>query len=223
MSRQIFVGLLSEGTTDNRFLESIVTRTFDQIGFECNGEVETEVKLISIDKFGKNFIEQVVEASQKGINDFGIMILCVHTDSDNASDLTMFNTKINPAQNELNTKDENLFCKILTAIVPVQMIEAWMLADKELLKSEIGTTKSDNELGFNRNPELISNPKVVIENAIRIARAELTNRKRKELKIGELYLPIGQKININDLDILPSFVKFKESIRQAYRKLNYMQ
>lgn len=222
MSRQIFIGLISEGTTDNRFLESIVTRTFDDIGFECNGEVETEVKVISIDKTGKGFTDQVIEASKKGVTDYGIMVLCVHTDSDNVHDTIMFNNKINPAQEALNTKDEN-FCKILTPIVPIQMIEAWMLADKELLKSEIGTNKSDLELGINRKPESIANPKNVIEDAIRIARSEFTSRRRKDLKISELYLPIGQKMQLEYLDSLGSYKKFKESIRIAYRNLNFMQ
>lgn len=223
MSRQIFVGLFSEGSTDNRFLESIVTRTFDEIGFDCNGEVETEVKSISINKAGKSFSEQVVEASKKGIEDYGIMILCVHTDADNSDDTQMFKSKITPAQTELNSKDENDYCKILTPIVPIQMIEAWMLADKELMKEEIGTDKSDNELGINRHPETISDPKYTIEEAIRIARSDLTKRRRKDLSIAELYLPIGQKISQEQLCTLNSFKKFKEAIRNAYRQLNYMQ
>lgn len=223
MSKQIFVGLMTEGNTDNRFLESIVTRTFDEIGFECNGEVETEVKLISINKSGKNFVEQVIAASRKGVEDYGIMILCVHSDADNDNDIFTFQDKIIPAQNELNLKDENSYCKIVAAIVPVQMIEAWMLADKELLKQEIGTNKTDNELEINREPESIADPKRLIENAIRIDRQELTKRRRKDLTIEELYLPIGQKININKLNTLASFLKFKDAIRAAYRKLNYMQ
>lgn len=38
-------------------------------------------------------------------------------------------------------------------IETIQMVEAWMLADKELLKSEIGTQKSDFELGILRAPK----------------------------------------------------------------------
>lgn len=223
MSKQIFVGLMTEGPTDNRLLESIVKRTFDEIGFECNGEVETFVKFISINKTGLEFVEQVSEASKKGTEEYGIMILCVHADADNDDDSYTFRNKIIPAKDELYTKDGNDYCKLITAIVPVQMIEAWMLADKELLKKEIGTNKTDNELGINHNPENIADPKFAIENAIRIARQELTKKRRKNLSISELYLPIGQKITFEKLDTLPSFLKFKEAIREAYRSLNYMQ
>ena len=107
MSRQIFVGLMTEGNTDNRFLESVVKKTFDEIGFECNGDVETYVRFISIDKTGLGFVEQVLASSKKGIEEFGIMILCVHADADNLTDLNTYQRKIIPAINALNQKNEN--------------------------------------------------------------------------------------------------------------------
>lgn len=223
MTKQIFVGLITEGSTDNRFLGSVVKRTFDDIGFECNGDIELYLFPIEIDKTGLSFSELVIKSSKKGFDDYGIMVLCIHTDADGDSDSRMVQTKIAPAIAELETKNENEFCKIITVLIPVQMIESWMLADRELLKSEIGTTLSDNELEINHFPESISNPKQTIENAIRIARAELTKRRRRDLSISELYQPIGQKISINKLDLLPSYQKFKNSIRKAYKTLNYMQ
>jgi len=222
MIKQVFIGLMTEGTTDNRFLESVVKRTFEEIGFECNGDIEIDVRFISIEKTGIGFVEQVLTSSKKGVEQFGIMILCVHSDADNVNVLNTFQNKIIPAKHELNQRKGNEYCKILTPIVPVQMIESWMLADKELLKREIGTNKTDNELNINRPPEEIANPKILIEEAIRISREDLTKKRRKDLTIGELYLPIGQKISIEKLNTLPSFLKFKDSIREAYRDLNYL-
>ena len=103
------------------------------------------------------------------------------------------------------------------------MMESWMLEDKDLLKNEIGTTKTDNELGINRSPESITDPKAVIEEAIRIARQEITRRRRKELRISDLYLPVGQKVSIDKLKELPSYRRFQEDIRQAYRELHLMK
>lgn len=223
MSKQIFVGLMTEGNTDNRFLESVVKRTFEEIGFECSGEIEIYVSNISIEKTGLGFVEQVLTSSKIGVERFGMMILCVHSDADSINDLNTFQNKILPAKKKIDQKDENEYCKIITPIVPVQMIESWMLADKELLKKEIFTNKSDNELNLTRQPEDIADPKGLIEEAIRIVRFDLAKRRRKELTINELYLPIGQKIAIEKLDTLPSFIKFKEAIREAYRTLHYMQ
>jgi len=217
---QLFIGLFTEGTTDQRFLKSIVEKSFIYIGMECNSDIEIFVQPIKIDKTGLVFSEQTIEASRIGIEKFGISVLCLHSDADDKTDNVAFQ-KINKAVEELQNKD-NLFCKLVTPVVPVQMIEAWLLTDKELLKKQIGTNKSDIELQINRNPELIADPKTIIENAIRIAREGLSKRRRKDLTIGELYLPIGQKIEIEKLNTLPSFRKFIAAVRKTYRDLNYL-
>ena len=97
-----------------------------------------------------------------------------------------------------------------------------MLADKELLKREIGTEKSDNELQIHRHPECIANPKESIETAIRIAREGLTKKRRKDLTISELYLPIGQALDLEKLEVLSSYQDFKSNIKEAFRKLHLL-
>ena len=113
-------------------------------------------------------------------------------------------------------------CKNLIAIVPVQMTESWMLSDKELLKSEIGTDKSDEELGIDKAPELYKDPKQVIMAAIVMARRNMPKRRRKDLKIRELYSPLGQKVVMKALEKLGSYQKFKQAIIEAFKKLNYL-
>ena len=98
-----------------------------------------------------------------------------------------------------------------------------MLADKELLKKEIGTKKSDKELDIYKKPESYSDPKTIIENAIRIALQERTKRHRKELTIADLYLSMGQSIPIDKLKSIPSYIRFQDNVRNAFRKLNYLQ
>ena len=220
MIRQIFVGLISEGPTDNRFLESIVNRTFNEIAFECTGDIETVVVPLKIESVGLDFVEKTIKASEKGTNEYGIMVLCVHTDADGPSETKAFEFKIVPAQDALSEKAT--LCQILVALIPVQMIEAWMLADKELFKHEIGTSLRDIDLNIHRDPEQIADPKFTIQEAIRIAREGMTKRRRHELNISDLYSTLGQKIAIEKLNALRSFQNFKESVREAYRKLNYL-
>ena len=104
MTKQIFVGLATEGNTDNRFLENIVKKTFDEIGYECLDEIETNVHYLKIQKTGLNFIEQVLAFSKLGMDKFGIMVLCIHTDSDNFNDSIAFQNKIFPAIKEIEKK-----------------------------------------------------------------------------------------------------------------------
>ena len=77
-----------------------------------------------------------------------------------------------------------------------EMVEAWMLADKELLKEEMGTRMSDEELGINRMPELYLDPKATIIQAIGKSNRTTTRRHRKDLDISELYASIGARLEL---------------------------
>ena len=220
---QLFAGLFVEGTTDISFLSSIVERTLQNVAFDCKGEIDLEVKEIKIDKSGLGFCEQVIMASEKGFSEFGITILCVHSDADNKKLEDTYQNRINQAIDRLKLLEANQYCKILVAIVPIQETEAWMLADKELLRNEIGTEKSDNELEINRQPETIARPKEVIENAIRIARENYTRKRRKDLTIGDLYLPVGQAMSLDKLEKLESYRDFKNNVKEAFKILNLLQ
>ena len=223
MTKLIFAGLFTEGSTDVRFLESIVRKALEDVAFECQGQIETEVKTIEINKTGLGFVEQVLLASKKGIDDYGIMFLCVHTDSDDDTDRRVMESKIIPALNSLNNQNESEYCKILVSVIPVYMTEAWMLADKDLLKNEIGTELSNIDLGIHAMPESITKPKEAIINAIRIVQSDLTRRKRNRgLDISELYQIIGQKLELSQLENLESYRKFKESLKRAFRELGFL-
>jgi Domain of unknown function (DUF4276) len=219
---QIFAGLLVEGSTDTVFLQNIVQKTIESVAFECKGQIDIEVLPIEINKTGLNFPEQVITAAKKGMDDYGIQIICVHADADHTNSSNTYGYKINPAKAELSAQNPNEYCTILVALVPVREMEAWILADKELLKSEIGTTKSDTELGIHRAPESIANPKEVIESAIRIARADMTKKRRHTLTLLDLYLPLGVSMDMQKLEKLPSYQDFKSNIRNAFVALNLL-
>ncbi len=222
-ARQVFIGFTTEGTTDVRFLRKIIERSFEEIAYECQGDVEPVVWPLEVKKTDLSFSEYALKAAQQGVEEIGMMILCIHSDADDATNQNVLDNKIAPARELIKAQSDDTTCKILVPAIPVQMMESWMLADKDLLKNEIGTTKTDNELGINRSPESITDPKAVIEEAIRIARQEITRRRRKELRISDLYLPVGQKVSIDKLKELPSYRRFQEDIRQAYRELHLMK
>jgi len=218
--RQAIIGFATEGPTDERFLRSIIQRSFEEVAFECSGQIEI-LPVQYIEHEHGNFVEVVKSYALKA-DSLGAMVLCIHADAEAPTDAPTFNNKIIPAFTALENIAEVSVCKNLTAIVPVQMIEAWMLCDKGLLKAEIGTNKSDIELGLHKDPEIYPDPKQIIEDAIRIARQGITKRRRRNLTTSELYLPIGQKAALSELERLPSYRKFKEEIRKAFRKLNYL-
>jgi hypothetical protein len=220
VTQQVMIGLLTEGTTDSRFLTSLVRRTFEHIAFECWGDVEILDIVVLNDKKDK-FADEVLAASIVGLREHGITVLCVHTDADSEADETVYNHKIGPAKMALMDSTQPR-CTNLVPVVPVQMQEAWLLADLALLKKQIGTDKDDADLGLDKHPEKMPDPKRVIEEAIRIARQELTKRRRHDLRIGDLYQPIGQSISLTCLQELSSFRKFEDHVRDALRELKLL-
>ena len=218
--RQVFIGFTTEGTTDERFLETIIERTFVHVAFECRGDVEPVVKFLKVDKTGLGFSDYVCKASQQGVDEIGMMVLCVHADADGKTIDNVMTNKLDPAQKQLDLEKDDTICKIIVPVFPVQMMESWMLADKQLFKTEIGTMLTDNELGINKDPESFSDPKSVIEEAIRISRLSLSKRRRKDLTISDIYMPIGQKVSIRQLENISSYRHFQQQVREAYRKLH---
>lgn len=221
MVKQLYIGIITEGPTDVRFLKSVIERTFQDIAFnECIPDIEIQTFIIQTSKIGLDFCEYVKQASLDGVDSYGIMTLAVHTDADKDSYEERKDNKIVPAMTVLEGLDEN-YCKILTPVIPVRMTEAWMLADKELLKRHIGTTENDRVLGIDRAPETISDPKAAIENAIRIAMNDLPKR-RHRITISELYGIMGDAIGLDKLMSLSSYYKFTDEVRNTLRALGYM-
>lgn len=107
----LFVGLFAEGTTDLRFLEPIVQKTLDDIALnESNSTIDISIYPILIEKSGEPFINQVLLASSKGMNDFAMNILCIHADADDEYSQNTYNNRINPSLELLNNQNNTDYC-----------------------------------------------------------------------------------------------------------------
>lgn len=220
MSNILTIAYTTEGPTDVRFLKTIIQKVFEEIAFECEGLIEVyepvHIKFPKKDTFVNGFVRVSKAAKASGIN-----VLCIHADADSNRDDDALEFKIVPGIKAINDENNISVCKTIVAIIPVHMTEAWMLADKELLKEEIGTNLSNTDLGINRSAESIADPKKIIEDALIIAQQDLPKRRNKIL-IEDLYQPIGQKISIAKLKSLDSFNKFELSVKSAFMELNYL-
>jgi hypothetical protein len=219
MTKQIIIAYATEGTTDIRFLESIIKRTFEKIAFQCSDTIEI-FDPIYLTKVQGNIKEKALKYGEQIVKS-GAMIFCLHIDADHKTDQQAFNNQINPAFNVIKNKYPEL-SNNLVAIVTIQMTEAWMLADTEVLKSELGTNETNEKLGINKHPESFADPKQILINIIKITRENLTKRRRYKLKIDELYQPLGQKIKLENLENLSSYKKFKDRVISVFYSLNYL-
>ena len=217
MVHAIMAGFFAEGPTDYRFLGAVIRRTFEGVALEFNDTIDI-LDVIPLNSSFTGFSAQVMDVARQALLKYGISILCVHADADHRTDTIAWENKFNPVLDAIASAED--VCKIVVPVIPIQMMEAWMLADSELLKRQIGSRKTDQELGLHRHPEAIADPKRVIEEAIRIAREDMPKRRRTELKRNDLYQPIGSAISLNKLETLSSYKTFRQSVQQAFRTLN---
>lgn len=215
--RQLIVAYCTEGKTDIQFLETVIERSLHYCLFEY-GNIQAEViGIVPLNGHGDSFVEKHLDVCQKAIEK-GAEILCVHTDADDIDDHGVLTHKINPF---LAALDQNKDCfQIVVPMIPVQEIEAWMMANKQLLKEQMGTTLSDHDLGLQNKPESYSNPKQTIENAVSEVRKTMPKRFRNQISIGQLYEAVGRHLEIADLMQLESFKKFIENLHQALIQLH---
>ncbi|OAD19298.1 hypothetical protein THIOM_005076 [Candidatus Thiomargarita nelsonii] len=217
----LVIGLYTEGETDERFLLNLIPRTLERIIEERDGSLDVfPLFPIKVPKIGDR-AKEIKLAAQSAE---GYAILIVHSDADAETDERAFNERIKPCFDLVTNADEPL-CKDLVAIIPVQMTEAWMLADISPLKEQLGSDKTREELSVMfplKYLEKMADPKSKIHEIIRMAFKNLPARRRK-VNIGSLYSPLGQQVNLDILEQLPSYLKFKENLTEALIRLNYLR
>lgn len=224
---QLFIAFTGEGSTDSRFLGNIIKREIISIIInECSKELEVEdIIILSTSKIGKTFDEYFVDAVKDALNS-GACLLIVHTDSDKDSYEERIAHKFVPAMEALRkSEDSDIrdYEQYIVPIIPIRMIEAWMLANKSIFKEEVGTTIPDFDLGITGDPERMSDPKHKINNALKIAKERSHRNRRLNIDdISELYTPLSNKIPFDDLHRLNSYNKFADNLRKALRALGYL-
>ena len=224
---QLYIAFTGEGSTDNRFLENIIKRTIVDIVFnECSMDLEVEdIIILTTSKIGKKFDEYFVDAVRDALNS-GAYLLIVHTDSDKDNYEERIAHKFVPAIETLrNSEDSDIrdYEQNIVPIIPLRMIEAWMLANKSIFKEEVGTTLLDSDLDITGDPERMSDPKQKINNALKIAKERSSRNKRLNIEdISELYSPLGNKIPFQDLYRLNSYNMFTDNLRKGLKALGYL-
>lgn len=219
MSNLLRVGLMVDGPTDRRFLPPVVQRTYEALVLDCPSQIDVFAVEV-IDPKGHGFVEQVTDAARLAFRN-GFDVLVVHTDAESDTAQDAWRHKITPALEGVQAIPDQI-CQVIVPLITVRMVEAWMLADMSLLKEEIGTSKSDQDLGLARSPETYADPKKQIEAAIRVAHAGRSRRQRDQVSISELYQPMGQQIDLRCLKKLASYRDFATAARASLTSLGYL-
>ena len=221
--KQLFIGLIAAGTTDVRFLKNIIYKSIQELSWSCDNQVDIfDIQEVTAE--GDSFVNKMLAASKNACQTYGISALCIHTDSDASTIDTVMQNKFEPFFSALKDMPEEEYCKHIIPTIPIQMIESWMLADKGLLKQLINARGiSDADLGLDRAPESYADPKSAIENAIRRAMSEQPKKKRNQIGIADLYEILGNRLSLERLRTIQSFVQFEKNVVNVFKDMELMR
>lgn len=216
---RLALALYGEGHTDDRFLTLIIQRTSKKILAEYRKSNVSVASVEPIKLFEKKSSreENILQAA---IQAFRYQALIVHSDADDPLNEDAMKYRISPGF-DLVQRSKGSVCGQLLPIIPVQAVEAWMLADFETLCTELRTDLKAHELGIPEKPrqiEKISKPKLRLNDAIAIVNKQLRSNQR--IHMSSLYEPLGRKIRLEQLHSLSAYQHFESDLTRVFAALN---
>jgi len=218
---QLIMALFVEGATDARFLEVIAERTALQILISQSHAVVEVLPIQRLHPTGGEQAQRILAAAHDAN---GYHLLIVHADADAHSRDAAWTERIQPGfalVQEAVALGESV-CDQCVSLIPVQMTEAWLLADGDSLLHLIGTRETAENLGLRhtgRQIESIADPKEYINSILRNARRNMQPSRRKYVQLGSLYEPLARQISLERLNLLPSFRYFRSELAQSLVEL----
>jgi Domain of unknown function (DUF4276) len=219
--KKIGLALYCEGNSDEYFLPILLQRTSRYIIMEGGGSDINipPVKRIEVPKSrqGDDILAAAIKAGTEGYD-----ILFVHKDADDPGSEKVRKNHIEPGLRKVHETTKKV-CKNLVPVIPIQETEAWMLADINILQDVLDTNMDAKELGLPARPALvekISDPKHVLQEAIRKSLERKSRRRRKKIDIEILYTRIAQEVRLDFLKQVPAYKTFASELMQTLKFLN---
>lgn len=222
----LVMALYAEGRSDERFLPIIIQRTAVRLLSEhAAHDVDVSEPIVVNPATRNTRNEAILDVAQQA---HGYHLLTVHADADDVTPLRAMRERITPGFQAVAAAQRagQQVCGKLTAIVPVQMTEAWMLADSDALRNIIGAMQTAQHLNLPVRPALvegIADPKARIREVLAMVQAERTRRRRTQRKIADLYEPLARRIDLNRLYLAPSFARFQDDLQSALVDLGFIE
>lgn len=198
--RYLGVALFAEGQTDHYFLAPLLLRLTEDQCRRHGREIVDVGSMVSLHSPGltrEDRGQRIANAARRAWPQWNILF--VH--SDGAGDPGRARAeRIDPAAEALRDLIEEQGCVV--GVVPVRETEAWLMSDGEALRSALGVTFPDRELGVPAHPrdvEGIEDPKRAFRRACRLGR-------RSRGPDHSVYLRrLGETVSFHRLARIPAF------------------
>ncbi len=224
--KSLVLALCAEGPSDHLFLPIVIQRTSRQL-LEQHKQKEVRalpVKSIVPTRAGLGQAEYIVQAACRAVD---CDALIVHADADERTSERALRERYQPGYQQVQQMREHReqICKHLLPLVPIQMTEAWMLADQEtLLQRVIGTSMNAQSLCLPtraRQIEADADPKSTFNLAVQRA-YQHRSRRHRHIDITSYYESLAQQIKLERLHFLPSYQQFVKDLTDTLKTLNFI-
>ena len=215
---ELSLALYAEGPSDNCFLPLIIERTTRNIIDQRWPRDQYErialsgVKIIPKQR-GKRDVCILSAAREACKNN----ALNVHSDADDKTTHRAQKERIQPGF-DLVLKSTEKVCEHLIPLIPVQMTEAWMLADREALLYAIGVFGKPQGLRLPNASEVErdANPKHTLNEIVRQANLNRSSSKRssyrRKIDISDRYEYLAGRVDLSKLALVPSYQTFRDDL-----------
>lgn len=222
----LVTALYAEGNTDERFLPIVIQRTaVDLISRYGHTVVDVHEPMLVAPPQKSSRAENIAAVARQAA---GYHLLFIHADADGPTADRAHSERIQPGIDLIAQADGDgeQICTDVVPVIPVQMTEAWMLVDHDVLLDLIGTTMQPYQVtspGRVQQIETVANPKAQLMQIMQSALDNRPRRVRRQRSISELYEPLGRRIALGRLALLPSYQKFVADFTQALALLNFIR
>lgn len=214
-TRALVLAFYAEGETDERFLPTVIRRTAEDVLVRYGRTSVDVLDPVVIDgrDIKRRFARQDERILQAARAANGYHALLVHADADYPTRVRAFNERFQPGWRLVQQPPTHDRCTRLMPIIPINMVEAWMLADADALREIIGTTVNAQRLGLPptiRQIERCADPKALLQQVIQNASAAQT--RRRHAKVSEIPGPLAQKVRLDQLVALNAYRQFRRDL-----------
>ena len=197
--RQILFGVYAEGSSDYEYFPTLLQRLMLELAHQKQIDVEILEPLLIPRKEKPGSFEEQMKAIEKADDYKGLHLIFVHIDADDPTTGKVVKTRWNP----WIEKSEDP--KRWIAVIPVKMLESWLLADWQALQSTLIVDEGSIKelIGGVNNAEQIESPKEKLNTLITTGKRRRLSRFRETLAV---------RAEFSALRRLPSFRILEQSV-----------
>jgi hypothetical protein len=217
----LVLALYAEGPSDAHFLPPIIQRTSEAILARFALTMVGMSDPLIITKKHGNLDWCILQASQEAKH---CHVLLVHNDADRLEYDEARRQRFEPGLHLVQQSGDEV-CHHLVPVIPVRMIEAWMLADGNALRNVLGTNLDHQMLDLPRRAalvETIADPKYRLNDIIRKINAVAGSRRRQPINLNAKLEPLARQIDLNKLFEVPSYRTFVNDLAQTLEHLHFI-